>query len=101
MIMELNLIYGGVGSGKTERCIELICEIIGKNPDERAILTVHDQYSYTAERRLVERLGGTGVNGIEVLTFSQLFSRYLKKVKNYLSPAGRHMLFYTAAAEKG
>lgn len=101
MIMELNLIYGGVGSGKTERCIELICEIIGKNPDERAILTVPDQYSYTAERRLVERLGGTGVNGIEVLTFSQLFSRYLKKVKNYLSPAGRHMLFYTAAAEKG
>lgn len=97
--MRLNLIYGGVGTGKTEHCIRIISNIIKNNPNERAILIVPEQYSYTTERSLIEKLGGTGANGIEVLTFSQLFRRYIKKVKNYLSPSGKNILFSVAVSE--
>ena len=98
--MLLDLIYGGVGSGKTEKCIELIERTLKKNPGHNAILTVPDQYSYTAEKRLAQRLGGTGVNGIEVVTFTQFFKRYIKKDDAYLTPSGKQMLFYTAALQK-
>lgn len=96
--MLLDLIYGGVGTGKTELCIELIERTMKKNPTHNAILTVPDQYSYTAEKRIAERLGGIGLNGIEVLTFSQFFRRYIKKDKTYLSAAGKQMLFYRAVS---
>ena len=68
--MLLNLIYGGAGCGKTQRCIELMQEAVEKK--HNAILIVPDQYSYTAEKRITERFGGTGPNGAEVLTFSRL-----------------------------
>ncbi len=97
--MLLDLIYGKIGSGKTEKCIELIERTLKKNPTHRAILTVPDQYSYITEKIIVERLGGTGVNGIEVLTFSQFFRRYINKKKNYLTPSGKQMLYYNAVAK--
>jgi len=94
--MLLDLIYGKIGSGKTEKCIELIEKTLEKNPGHKAVLTVPDQYSFTAEKRIVEKLGGTGLNGVEVLTFSQFFRRYLNQGKNYLSPSGKQMLYYRA-----
>lgn len=96
--MLLDLIYGGVGSGKTERCMDLIERTLLKNPTDNAILTVPDQYSYTAEKRLVERLGGTGLNRVEVLTFSQFFRRFIKGGKDYLTPPGRQALVYWAVS---
>lgn len=94
--MLLDIIYGDTGTGKTELCIDLIERTLKKNPGHRAILTVPDQYSYSAEKILVERLGGTGINGIEVVTFSQFFRRYVRKDNDYLTPSGKQMLYYLA-----
>lgn len=94
--MFLDLIYGGVGTGKTQRCIELTESTLKKNPGHRAVITVPDQYSYLTEKRMVEHFGGTGINGVEVLTFSQMFTRMLEKNNNYLSSAGKQMLLLRA-----
>lgn len=98
--MLLDLIYGGVGVGKTELCIELIERTMKENHNHNVILTVPDQYSYTTEKRIVKKIGGMGLNGIEVLTFSQFFRRYLNKSNTYLSAPGKQMLFYKAVAEQ-
>ncbi len=97
--MLLDLIYGGIGTGKTERCIELIERTLKKNPGHNAVITVPDQYSYLTEKRMVEHFGGTGLNGVEVLTFSQMFKRFLDKADNYLSPSGKQMLLLRAAVD--
>lgn len=95
--MLLDLIYGGPGSGKTGKCIELTERILKKNPECNVIIIVPDQYSYAAEKKTTEHFGGFGPNGIEVLTFSQLFKRYLKPEKDYLLPSGKRMLICKAA----
>lgn len=95
--MLLDLIYGGIGTGKTQRCIELIEKILKKNPGHRTVVTVPEQYSYITEKRIVEHFGGMGINGIEVLTFSQFFRRYLKNETDYLLPSGKQMLICKAA----
>ncbi len=95
--MNLNLIYGGVGTGKTKRCIEQIEKVVRENPEDRAIMIIPDQYSYITDKMLVEHFGGTGPNRLEAMTFSQLFTRYVKKQNTYLTPAGKQMLFYLAS----
>lgn len=95
--MLLDLIYGGAGTGKTERCINLIERTLKKNPGHNAVVTVPDQYSYMMEKRIVGHFGGTGLNNIEVITFSQFFRRYLINKDSRLLPSGKHMLLCRAA----
>ena len=69
----LKLVLGPAGTGKTARVIEEIRERVeagqGKN-----ILIVPEQYSYEAERELLERCGDSTSLYAEVLSFSRLAS---------------------------
>ena len=99
--MLLDLIGGGVGSGKTEFCAELMRRTLRKNPGDRCVMLVPDQLSYTAEKTISELLGGTGPNGVEVMTLSRFIFRVLNPdPKRYLTPSGKQMLIYEAAAEQ-
>ena len=84
---EINIITGGISSGKTTKCLDIIGKIKSDNPESQIIIIVPEQHSYAAEKITADRFGGTGLNGIEVLTFSRMAKRYLPRaVKNYLTP---------------
>ena len=95
--MSVNLICGGISSGKTSETIGIIRKIKEKEPDAQIIMIVPEQYSYACEKLMTESFGGTGLNGIEVLTFSRMAKRYIpQEVKNYLTPSGKAVLISKA-----
>lgn len=97
--MELTVISGAPGAGKSTHCFLQMQECHASFPEEQMILVVPDQYSYLAERRLVEYFGGMGLNQIEVITFRRMVNRYLSiPSERYLTPAGKQILLYEAAS---
>ncbi|MDD6214535.1 MAG: exodeoxyribonuclease V subunit gamma [Firmicutes bacterium] len=89
--MFLNIITGGLGSGKSNLLYELMRKNLKNNPTSKAVLIVPEQFSYTAEKTLTDRFGGLGLNNIEVITFSRLVYRFLDATKNVL-PSGKRIL---------
>ena len=95
--MPLEVIRGAAGAGKSEACYASIAAHMQKGLCQRAIMVVPDQCSFNAEKNMTARFGGLGLNGIEVMTFSRLVSRFgRKKAAKYLTPAGKQMLVLRA-----
>jgi ATP-dependent helicase/nuclease subunit B len=96
--MYLETILGGFGIDRTAACFERMQKTREKYPDMPMIMIVPDQYSHTAERQAAERFGGTGLNGIEVLTFGRLAYRVreLAAPPDYITAAGKQMLLRRA-----
>lgn len=94
--MFLEFILGGVDTDKTGTCFGRM-EAFAQQTARR-IMIVPDQYSYTAERKLAQRFGGSGLNGIEILTFGRLAYRIRQEINppDYLLPSGKQMLIYRA-----
>ena len=67
--MAITVIKGGISSGKTTLCMNMIEKL---HTDSRCIMLVNDKYSFEAEKRFVEKFGGTGLNNIDVMTFRKL-----------------------------
>ncbi len=94
--MSLRLVCGRAGTGKSNFCLEEIKQkILDK---ERIYIITPEQYSFTAEQKLLEKLEvGSSLNA-EVLTFARMAHRILTEVggvtKPSLSKAGRAMLIY-------
>ena len=76
--MGVEIIRGAIGSGKSSYILESI-EKKMKNQDRKNIIIVPEQFSYTVEKDVVERFGGAGLNGVEVITLSRMVSRFLEK----------------------
>lgn len=98
--MLLNIITGGIGSGKSSYLYKLITENLKNNPGTNAVLVVPEQFSYTAEKTLSKEMGGLGLNRIEVLTFSRLVHRFVR-VEDSLLPSGKMMLVAKAVSKIG
>lgn len=96
--MLLNIITGGIGSGKSTYLYNLIRENLKNNPQANAVLIVPEQFSYTAEKTLCSQIGGLGLNRIEVLTFSRLVHRFINQ-KNTVLPSGKMMLVSKAVSK--
>lgn len=94
--MQMKIITGGAGSGKSDMLYNMMLKNLKENPDSRAILIVPEQFSFSAEKTLLSSLGGLGANRIEVLTFSRLLKRYLPQ-ENRLLSSGKMMLIQRAA----
>lgn len=95
--MKLEIIIGAVNTLKTEECIKRIKEIRKNDTDSRIFFVVPEQFSYSAEKQLLESFGGIGLNGIEVVTFSRLCERYLNRAKkNKLTASGKAALIQKA-----
>lgn len=95
--MAINIIRGGVSSGKSKLCLEQMSEIHKKSPDSKCILLVPDHYSYEAERMLVDYFGGIGLNNIEVMTPRRMCISLLSpKEQKKLTPSGKTMLIHKA-----
>ncbi len=93
--MGLNIIYGKAGTGKSTYLFKKVKEEIKNN--KKIYIITPEQFSFTAEKRLLEEIGtGAVING-EVLTFSRMAYRVinengnnLKNIENF----GKSMLIY-------
>ena len=96
--MQITVLYGRAGSGKTHACMETIKSLV--KTGARAVLLVPEQFSYRTEKLLVGAAGAASSETAEVLTFSRLAGRvFLQKsgaAKLPISAAGKNMLVYRA-----
>ncbi|MBK5252058.1 MAG: helicase-exonuclease AddAB subunit AddB [Peptostreptococcaceae bacterium] len=101
--MGMKVIAGRAGSGKTEALLKLAKKRIESGL--KTVLIVPEQYSFQAERDLIERLEKPGILGTEVLSFSRLVYRVLELEgglgKSHISDLGKTMLLRKAFEENG
>ena len=76
--MGLKIIYGKSGSGKSEYCYQQIAENI-KN-EEKIFLITPEQFSFTAEQKLMEKVKTEAVLQAEVIHLSRLAKRVISEI---------------------
>lgn len=100
--MSIRLIYGKSGSGKSEFIFEEIKKLI--NCGKKIYIITPEQFSFTAEKKLLEVLGNTAVLNAEVLTFNRMAYRVASEVggtaKTSISNSGKAMLIYSILCSK-
>jgi ATP-dependent helicase/nuclease subunit B len=98
--MSLRIIYGRAGTGKSSFCLEDIKQKLDAGGTGPYIIIVPEQFSLQAEQRLVRKLGASGINGVEVLSFRRLAYRVFSStggvVHTHINAAGKSMLLYRA-----
>ncbi len=94
--MSLRLIYGKSGTGKSEYIFKEISDLI--NNEEKIYIITPEQFSFTAETKLLEAVEGNSVINAEVLTFNRMAHRVRNEVggvtKTDLSSYGKSMIIY-------
>lgn len=100
--MSLRLIYGRSGTGKSEYIYNEIKSKI--NTNEKIYIITPDQFSFTAEKKLLSLTGESSSLNAEVLTFSRMAYRVFNEtygaVEVGLSNSGRAMLLYDILLEQ-
>ena len=94
--MGLRIIYGKPGSGKSEYCFREIANQLEKK--DKIYMITPEQFSFTAETKLMETVASHAVINAEVVTLSRMAYRVLSEVggssKTHLSKQGKAMLIY-------
>lgn len=100
--MGLRLICGRAGTGKSHYCFWKIKENLTK--EKKIYMITPEQFSFTAEKKLLETISSNSVIHAEVLTFARMAHRVANTVggvtKVNLDKAGKAMLFYDILSEK-
>ena len=95
--MSLKIIYGRSGTGKSTYIFNEIAEKIKKGNRKIYIITP-EQFSFTAEKKLLDSIETNSVVLAEVLTFNRMAYRVIKETGNSnlknLSQTGKSMLIY-------
>ena len=100
----MKLIYGRAGSEKSEYIFNLIKD----NKTDKIYIVTPEQFSYTAEKRLMETLKGnskfeSATTNVEVLSFDRMAYRVIKETitneQNRLAESGKAMLIFEAINE--
>ncbi len=95
--MGIRIIYGKPGSGKSEYCFSEIAKLIKTN--KKIYMITPEQFSFTAEKKLMEAVETDAVINAEVITLSRMAYRVLNEVggasKTHLSKCGKSMLMYS------
>lgn len=95
--MSLRIIYGKSGTGKSTYIFNEIAKKIKEN--KKIYIITPEQYSFTAEKKLLSTVKEKAVINAEVLTFNRMAYRVLNEVggasKTHLTECGRAMLIYS------
>ena len=93
--MSLRFIYGKSGVGKTTYCFNKIKELINSN--KKVYIITPEQFSFTAEKNLMDACDKKAVINAEVITFGRMAHRILLEVggilNNSITNTGKAMLF--------
>lgn len=93
--MKLNLIIGRAGSGKSTYLFKKVKDII--NHAKKIYIVTPEQFSFTAEKRLLDEMEEGAAISAEVLTFSRMAYRVINENGNNLKNIegfGKSMLIY-------
>lgn len=74
----LQFVLGRAGYGKTEYVFSSIKKLVDSG-EENILLITPEQFSFIAERQLLEDLGESGISNVENASFSRLSSEIAKK----------------------
>ena len=92
--MELRFIYGEAGTGKTTYCFKEIKNNI--NNSNKIYIITPEQFSFTAEKRLLEVVSNNAAINAEVITFNRMAHRVITEVggatKTLLTDCGNAIL---------
>ncbi len=95
--MGLKIIYGRAGTGKSEYCYKEIAQKIKEN--EKILIITPEQFSYTAEKKLMSSIDTQAVLNAEVVTLSRMAYRVINEIggstQTNLSKCGKAMLIYS------
>ena len=93
--MGLRIIYGRAGSGKSEFCFREISRLIDK--EKNIYIITPEQFSFTAEKKLMDVVGREAVINAEVITLSRMAERVLSEIgenRQSISKTGKAMVIY-------
>ena len=93
--MKLNIITGKAGTGKSTYIFKKIKKII--NNKEKIYVITPEQFSFTAEKKLLDEIDTGAVINCEILTFSRMAYRVINEIGNNLQNIegfGKSMLIY-------
>ncbi|HIU51197.1 MAG TPA: hypothetical protein IAB70_01010 [Candidatus Merdicola faecigallinarum] len=76
--MGLRFVYGRAGTGKSDFCFQEIKRNIDNN---RIYMITPEQFSFTAEKKLMEVIETEAVFNAEVLTFDRMAYRIMNEVR--------------------
>ena len=95
--MSLRIIYGRAGTGKSEYCYREIAEKI--KADNQILIITPEQFSFTAEKKLMDAIDTQAVFNAEVVTLSRMAYRVISEIggknETNLSKCGKAMLIYS------
>lgn len=95
--MGLRFIYGPAGTGKTTYCFNDIKNRIEN--EEKIYIITPEQFSFTAEKKLLDILPKQAVLNAEVITFNRMAYRIFKEVggasQTVLTESGNAILIYS------
>ena len=95
--MGLRIVYGKSGSGKSEFCFSEIANLIEK--EKKIYIITPEQFSFTAEKKLMEAIDANAVFNAEVVTLSRMAYRVINEIggrtETNLSKCGKAMLIYS------
>ena len=95
--MGLRIIYGKPGSGKSQYCFSEISKQIEK--ENKIYMITPEQFSFTAEEKLMKAINSHAVINAEVVTLSRMAHRVINETggstKTNLTDAGKAMLIYS------
>ncbi len=102
--MSIRFIYGRSGTGKSRFCIDEIKNNINQKEDEnKLILLVPEQYTFTTENKILKLIGEKAFLRTEVLSFKkmahEIFEEYGGRVKEVIKESGRNMLIHRVLNE--
>ena len=91
----MKLIYGRAGSGKSEYVFNEVAKRLEKyennslknengklenNENEKIFIITPEQFSYTAEKRLLEKIESSATTNVEVISFERMAYRVIKEL---------------------
>lgn len=95
--MSFRIIYGRAGTGKSEYCYREIAQKIKK--ENKILIITPEQFSFTAEKKLMDAIDTQAVFNAEVVTLSRMAYRVISEIggknETNLSKSGKAMLIYS------
>mgnify|MGYP004506221805 FL=1 len=95
--LGLRLIYGKPGTGKSDFCFSEVAKQIEK--EKKIYIITPEQFSFTAEKKLMDKLNSKSALNAEVVTLSRMAYRVINEIgqgkKAKLSKCGKAMLIYS------
>lgn len=99
--MGLRILYGKPGSGKSTYCFQEIAKHL--ETEKKIYMITPEQFSFTAEEKLMKTVKKRAVLAAEVITLSRMAYRVLEEIggssKTHLSKQGKSMLIYSILSQ--